>query len=256
MSTDADVAITAALAGAAEVRSRYGAPVTRHSKGGIDFATEADLAAEHAVRAVVRAARPDDAFVGEEEGLQGDPDAVRRWLVDPLCGTLNFAAGTPGIGVNVALLVAGEPGPAAVADPLTGEAFWTDGTGAWVRGVDGTDAPLVPSADSRLVDVDVDHERAWAAAVLASPGLASYAFRGFSTSLALVWVAAGRRAAYLQAGDLRGSVHFAAPLAICRAAGVVLSGLAGQPVLADAGGLVAAADRTTHARMLDIVSEA
>ena len=48
--TDAELAVAAATAGAAEVRSRYGRPVTRHAKEGTDFATSADLASEEAIR--------------------------------------------------------------------------------------------------------------------------------------------------------------------------------------------------------------
>jgi len=56
---------------------------------------------------------------------------------------------------------------------------------------------------------------------------ARFGSRVLSTSLALAWVAAGRRAGYVTDGDLRDSVHFAAGIAICTAAGVVVTGLAG-----------------------------
>jgi myo-inositol-1(or 4)-monophosphatase len=45
-------------------------------------------------------------------------------------------------------------------------------------------------------------------------------------------------------------VHFAAGIAICTAAGVVVTGLAGQPVHTGSHGLVAAADADTHAALL------
>ena len=91
---DAEVAWAAAEAGAEVVRAAYGRPVTRHAKSGIDFATDTDLDAERAILAVIAAARPGDAVLGEETGETGGPGS-RRWLVDPLCGTLNFAAQTP-----------------------------------------------------------------------------------------------------------------------------------------------------------------
>ena len=105
---DAEVAIAAAQAGADVIRARYGSPGDRTAKVGIDFVTETDLEAEQAILDVVRAARPDDAFLGEEAGLLGDAAAERTWLVDPLCGTLNFAARTPLVAVNVALRVGSE----------------------------------------------------------------------------------------------------------------------------------------------------
>ncbi|WP_246064726.1 inositol monophosphatase family protein [Nonomuraea longispora] len=48
------------------------------------------MEAEKSILGVIRAARPDDAVLGEEGGQQGAPGAVRQWLVDPLCGTLNY----------------------------------------------------------------------------------------------------------------------------------------------------------------------
>jgi fructose-1,6-bisphosphatase/inositol monophosphatase family enzyme len=62
--------------------------------------SRSDSVCRQAILDVVRAARPDDAFLGEEGGLTGSGE--RTWLVDPLCGTLNFAARTPLVTVNVA----------------------------------------------------------------------------------------------------------------------------------------------------------
>ena len=69
----------------------------------------------------------------------------------------------------------------------------------------------------------------------------------------MAWVAAGRRAAYVTDGHLRDSVHFAAGIALCRAAGCTVTGLHGQPTHTGAGGLIAAADQRTHALLLDLV---
>ncbi len=153
--TDTDVAIAAARAGAAVVCDRYGTPLTRYAKSGTDFATEVDLEAEEVIKAIIRPARSDDAILGEEFGIDGPADATRTWLVDPLCGTLNYAAQTPLAAVNVALRVADRVTAAAVADALAGEIFWTDGVGAFVRG-EGTDTALIPDAGAGLVDLNLD----------------------------------------------------------------------------------------------------
>jgi myo-inositol-1(or 4)-monophosphatase len=147
------VAIAAAGAGAEVLRQRYGSSLVRHPKAGNDFATDADIAAEIAVRNIVREARPDDGFVGEELGATGAAD--RTWLVDPLCGTLNFAAQTPLLAVNVALRTGSTVTAAAAADPLAGEIFWTDRSTAQVRRGE-SDAQLTPSAQSALVDLNLD----------------------------------------------------------------------------------------------------
>lgn len=127
---DAAVAAAAAQAGADVVRALHGRQLTRIDKGAGDFATNADVAAEKAITDAVRASRPDDALLGEEGGSQGPEGAARQWLVDPLCGTLNYAAGQLTVAVNVAL----RDGAAAVADPFAGELLVTDGRTAWLSG--------------------------------------------------------------------------------------------------------------------------
>ncbi len=252
--TDAEVAIAAATAGADEVRASYGRPVDRYAKEGTDFATSADIASERAIRVVVSEQRPDDVMVGEEEGRSGPVDADREWLVDPLCGTRNFAATTPLVAVNVALYDGEEAVAAASADPISGEVFWTDGTAAWVRR-DGSDTPLSPSPVSLLVDLDLDNpDGGDSIHLLSHPTfLRDFQPRVSSTTLAMTWLAAGRRAGYLHEGDLRKNVHFAAPVAIARAAGCVVTGIHGQPLHTGVGGLLAAADEGTHAALLALV---
>ncbi len=73
-------------------------------------------------------------------------------------------------------------------------------------------------------------------------------------ALALAWVAAGRRAAYVTDGaDLSESVHFAAGIALCRAAGCVVTGVDGAPLGPGGRGLVAAADAATHRRLMALI---
>ena len=237
------------------VRAMFGRRLTRIDKGAGDFATDADVDAEKAILGVLRAARPDDAVLGEEGGRQGAVQAAREWLVDPLCGTLNYAVGNMVVAVNVAL----RGGAAAVADPFSGEVFFTDGKAAWVR-QDGADVRLAPTPATRLVDVNLDppfpHAPGFRAVdLLAHPGFVErFRPRVVSTTLALAWVAAGKRAAYVtDGGDLSGSVHFAAGIALCRAAGCVVTGIDGAPVGQTSGGLVVAADGETHQRLMSLI---
>ncbi|WP_030984928.1 inositol monophosphatase family protein [Streptomyces sp. NRRL S-1813] len=252
---DAEVAVAAVCAGAEVVRARYGRRLTRIDKGLGDFATDADVAAEGAILDVIRAARPEDAVHGEEGGQQGGADAVRQWLVDPLCGTLNYAVGNMLVAVNVAL----RNGPAAVADPFSGEVFFTDGETAWVRR-DGGDTQLVPTAATQLVDLNLDPPFPSAPGfravdVLAHPGFVErFRPRVVSTTLALAWVAAGKRAAYVtDGGDLTESVHFAAGIALCQAAGCLVTGVDGAPIGQAGRGLVVASDAGTHGLLLSMI---
>jgi myo-inositol-1(or 4)-monophosphatase len=255
--SDVEVAIAAASAGAGVVRSKYGTAVGRYAKSPTDFATDADLEAERVVVDLIRLARPADAIVGEEYGAGGsDRPAGRSWLVDPLCGTLNFAAQTPLFCVNVALQSVDGPAVAALADPLSGEVFWTDGTTAGVRRT-GSDSPAEPSAGSRIVDVDIDAPptaRFHPAGLLADQEFRdTFAPRVSSSTLTLAWVAVGRRAAYVTNGRLRDSVHFTAGITLCQAAGCVVTDLHGDPVYTGPG-LIAAADPKTHSKLLELVA--
>jgi myo-inositol-1(or 4)-monophosphatase len=240
------------------VRATYGRALARFDKSGGDFATAADLEAERAIVDVIRAARPADAVTGEETGRTGPDGAERRWLVDPLCGTLNYAAGMMLVAVNVALRAGSGIIAAASADPFSGEVFWTDGNSACLRSGDA-DTGLAPSADSRLVDVNLNPPFPNAPGFRAVSLLASETFNGrfrprvVSTTLAVAWVAAGRRAAYVTDGHLRDSVHFASGIALCQAAGCIVTGIHGQPVHTGAGGLIAAADRETHDALLNMI---
>lgn len=240
------------------VREMYGESLKRFEKSAGDFATAADLGAEKAILQTLTTARPHDAVTGEESGRSGPDRAVRRWLVDPLCGTLNYAAHSMLVSVNVALRVGSDITAAAAADPFSGEVFWTDGVRAHVR-KDGVDKELAPSAGSRLVDVNLDPPFPNAPDFRAVQLLADPEFtdrfrpRVVSTTLAVAWVAAGRRAAYVTDGHLRDSVHFAAGIALCKAAGCVVTGIDGQPLHTGAGGLVAAADGRTHATVLEMI---
>ena len=71
----------------------------------------------------------------------------------------------------------------------------------------------------------------------------------------MAWVAAGRRAAYLTDGHLHDSVHFTSGLALCQAAGCIVTNLRGQPVHTGVGGLIAAADEPTHTALLALIDK-
>jgi fructose-1,6-bisphosphatase/inositol monophosphatase family enzyme len=56
--------------------------------------TQADREAERLIRETVTAAFPGDGFIGEEEGSSADTTGF-RWVIDPIDGTVSFAAGVP-----------------------------------------------------------------------------------------------------------------------------------------------------------------
>ena len=85
--------------------------------------------------------------------------------------------------------------------------------------------------------------------------VATFRPRVVSSSLALVWVATGQRAGYVTDGDVRDSVHFAAGVAICEAAGCTVSDLAGRPLGESVNGLIAAADAATHGKLVGLAAK-
>ncbi|MFD3703207.1 inositol monophosphatase family protein [Nocardia sp. NPDC058658] len=254
--SDSEIAIHATELASQVIRSAFRAPLDHYAKQGDDFATQADIAAEKVILDALAVACPGDRFVAEESGITGSARSERTWFVDPLCGTRNFAVETPLVAVNVALREGDTVKAAATADPFADEVFWTAGHGAFRR-TDGHDEPLRPQASSHLVDVDLDNPFPWSTPAQlfdAEAFAAEFHPRVLSTSLALAWVAAGRRAAYITGGDLRDSVHFTSAIAICQAAGCVVTGLAGQPLHTAPHGLIAAADAHTHARLVDAIA--
>ncbi len=121
------VAIRAAKAGGVEVTRHFHAleKLAVRSKAPGDHVTDADLASEAAVRAVLAAETPEVAVLGEEGGGPRSWEAWARptWLVDPLDGTTNFVRGLPMVGVSVGLVVDGEPVVGVVHAPMLGLTF-------------------------------------------------------------------------------------------------------------------------------------
>jgi histidinol phosphatase-like enzyme (inositol monophosphatase family) len=112
--------------------------------GGFDPVTEADRAAERAIRVLINAHFPDDGIHGEEYGLERDT-AARRWVIDPVDGTRAFITGLPVWGTLVGLTEHGRAIAGLMAQPFTGETFIADGTRA-VLTWRGTVTPLKASS--------------------------------------------------------------------------------------------------------------
>ena len=96
-------------------------PATITEKSKNDVVSEADRAAEAAIRAELDFRFPQYGFLGEETGGSGNADI--RWIVDPLDGTLNFVQGFPHWCVSVALWDAEGPVVGCVLDPLRNDCF-------------------------------------------------------------------------------------------------------------------------------------
>lgn len=130
--------------------SYFGQEVARQTKSDGSLVTAADLATERAMLALLCERRPDDAVLSEESGTHGD--AARRWILDPIDGTAQFAAGESDWGTHVALEVAGEVCVAVITRPCVNRRWWAvRGFGGYTSGSDTPDRPLRVS-DQRSLD--------------------------------------------------------------------------------------------------------
>lgn len=101
--------------------SYFGGDFAVHEKADRSPVTEADLAIEAMVREAVKDRFPHDAVLGEEGGLEGE--GSRRWIVDPIDGTKNFADGVQVWATLIALAVDDEPVLGLVNAPALGERY-------------------------------------------------------------------------------------------------------------------------------------
>ncbi|WP_172457574.1 histidinol-phosphatase [Pseudonocardia sp. N23] len=99
--------------------------------------TDADTAAEDALRTELGTAVPADAVLGEERGGEV-PAGGRGWVLDPIDGTKNFSRGNPVWASLIALTVHGAPVVGVVSAPALGRRWWAaTGSGAWTSDAPG-----------------------------------------------------------------------------------------------------------------------
>ena len=99
-----------------------------------DIKLATDRECQDEIVRIVRSAFPNDGIVAEED-LVLHPDAPRRWVIDPLDGTVNFARGIPQFCTSIALEENGRAVAGVVYDPLKDELFEAErGAGARLNG--------------------------------------------------------------------------------------------------------------------------
>ena len=96
------------------------------SDSAFDPVTEADKAAEVAIRNAIRTAYPNDAIIGEEDETE-NPDAENGWIIDPIDGTRAFISGVPVWGTLIGRFEGDSMTAGIMHQPFTGEAYVADG---------------------------------------------------------------------------------------------------------------------------------
>ena len=222
------------------------------TKGGRDLVTVADVAVEDAVRGIV-ADSLGSSVIGEERGGEASADGSPYWLVDPICGTRNFASGIPLYCVNLALVEGNEVTVAVVGDPSTGETLVAErGRGAW-RSKDSARHQLTTSDESRTIVIEdgksKGSRREQAARFTAEAIRADrWDFRSLGTTLASPYLAAGRISAYVVFWI--SAIHAGAGSLLVTEAGGILSDIDGRPWTLRSDSLVGSANPGLHEELL------
>jgi inositol-phosphate phosphatase/L-galactose 1-phosphate phosphatase/histidinol-phosphatase len=120
--TDKDLALALRLAdvAGAAIRPLFRGQWSEEKKADRSFVTEADRAAEAAMRRLIEAEFSADGIIGEEYGTRNE-GAGRQWVLDPIDGTTSFIAGRPIFGTLIALLQDGWPVLGIIDQPISGE---------------------------------------------------------------------------------------------------------------------------------------
>jgi myo-inositol-1(or 4)-monophosphatase len=193
--------------------------------------TIADKEAEAAITALIATHRPGDRMLAEEGGATGGL-SERRWVVDPLDGTVNFLHGVPQVAVSIALEIEGSVALGVVRDVFRNEEFVAvRGSGA-TR--DGTPIAVSGCRELRraLVSTGFAYDRQARAAEYTRPVTAALEVvqgirRNGSAAIDLAWVACGRFEAHWEFNLSPWDVA-AGFLLVTEAGGVVL-GFDGPP---------------------------
>jgi histidinol-phosphatase len=117
----------------------FGRPTRTETKADGTPVGEADIAIDRVLLTMIDEQRPGDAVLSEESGPRGE--AARRWVVDPVDGTVAFLEGAPQWGTHVALEEDGNVVVAVVTRPTLGLRWWAGRGGGAFRGRVGEGAP-------------------------------------------------------------------------------------------------------------------
>lgn len=195
-----EIAVEAARAAGALLLERFGTEEILATKSTTtDLVSAADLAAEAGIREILARRAPEDAIMGEE-GEDTGGTSGRRWVVDPLDGTVNFLYGLPMWCVSVAC----EGLVGVVFDPTRDELFTATADGpARLNGVPLRPAPPADLAHTLVASgfgYDTRRRELQAEVIARVIPRARDVRRGGAAALDLAWVAAGRLDAYYERG--------------------------------------------------------
>lgn len=128
------IAIMAAEESGKILRGYFRKDIPVKHKAAKDLVTLADIESEKKIRTVIEKHFTDHSIRGEELPAS-QSSSPYEWVIDPLDGTTNYAAGVPFFNVSIALACRGEVILAVVYDPLNNEMFHAEkNKGAYLNG--------------------------------------------------------------------------------------------------------------------------
>lgn len=221
-------------------------------KDGRDVVTGTDVAVEDAVRAALADALG-ATLVGEERGGVAPEDGGAYWLMDPLCGTRNFASGVPLYCVNLALVEGGEVTAAVVGVPAADDLYAAErGRGAW--GLERGAWRRLAASEETLTLVIEDGKSAGARRARCASFVAAvmhadrWDLRALGSTIGLAYLAAGRISGY--SAFLAGPVHAAAGVLVASEAGATVTDVDGAPWTVASDSVFASATPELHAELM------
>ncbi len=226
----------------------------KHSDGTFDPVTEADRAAERAMRDILTRMCPEDGILGEEFGQVAGQSGL-TWVLDPIDGTRAFLSGSVTWGVLIALSDDSGPVFGLIDQPYIGERFEGGFGRATMTGPHGThplkargDRPLSESIlFTTFPEVGTAAEGAGFAELAQQVKLVRYGLDCYAYAL----VAAGQIDLVVEAGLAPYDIH--APIAVIEAAGGIVTNWRGGPAH-QGGRVLAAASHEQHAAALEVLS--
>ena len=246
------VALAERLADAAavEIRARFRHSYKVETKEDVTPVTEADRAAERAMRAILAAECPQDGVAGEEYGAAGGSSGL-TWVLDPVDGTKAFMSGRPTFVTLIALLDGDRPVLGIIDQPIVrdrwigvaGQPTTLNGAPIRTRACADLGAASFSTTAPELFPAD---DAPVYRALSAGAGLRTYGGDGYAYGL----LAAGWIDLVLEAGL---KLHdFAALAPVVEGAGGVMTDWSGRPLRSESSGRVlAAGSPELHAQLLE-----
>jgi histidinol phosphatase-like enzyme (inositol monophosphatase family) len=249
--SDVDLAERLAEAAGAAIRPFFRAKFDVETKADASPVTEADRAAEAAMRRLIEAEYPRDGIIGEEYGTK-EGSTGRTWVLDPIDGTVSFMAGRPIFGTLVALVEEGWPVIGVIDQPIArdrwvgvvGRTTLFNGKPANARRCAGLDKAVMATSSPHYFS---DDEAARYLSVASKMSRRALVYGGDCYNYGLV--ASGYLDLVVEAGL---KLHdFAALVPVVEGAGGTMCDWAGDPLNADSTGKVIALG--DPARMEDVI---